>query len=454
MDELFDLGIIGGGPAGYNAAERAAQNGLKAILFEINNLGGVCLNEGCIPTKTLLHTAKLLDAVKSAEKYGIQADNVSYDYNSIFQRKNKVVHTLVSGVASRLKKHDVRVVNHKATITGKQNLNVLIQAGDSHYSCKNLMIATGAAPVIPPIPGLKKENILTSKEILELQEVPKSLVVIGGGYIGLEFASFFHSLGTEVTVIEMLDEICGGMDKEISGFLRKDLSKRGINIFLNTKVVKMEGKKVFFEKNGESNTLQAEQVLVSVGRKPNISGLGLENLDILVEKGAIKTDEYLKTNIPNVFAAGDVNGKSLLAHTAYREGEVVVNQLIERKDRMRYHAVPGVIYTNPEVATVGLTEEQVKAKKLDYRKKILPMAYSGRFIAENEGKSGYCKILIGNKYQEILGIHMIGGICSEMIYGAASMIESEFRLQDAEEIIFPHPTVSEVIRETLFAFKD
>ena len=454
MEDIFDLAIIGGGPAGYNSAERAAQNGLKAVVFETNRLGGVCLNEGCIPTKTMLHTAKLLDNARDANKYGLIIPEASFDYPAIYNRKNKVIDTLVNGVTMRLKKHQVTVVNQKANITGKSNGNINVEAGGKNYQARNLMIATGAAPFIPPIPGLQRKNILTSKEILDLQEAPESLVVIGGGYIGLEFGSFYRSLGTEVTVIETLDEITPGMDKEIAAHLRKDLIKRGITIHLQTKVVEMQGKKVIAEKNGERLEIEASEVLVSVGRRPNVEGFGLENLGVLVENGAIKTNDKLQTNIPNVFAAGDVNGKSLLAHTAYREGEVVVNQLAGRQDRMRYHAIPGVIYTNPEVASVGITEVQAQKSGMDYEVKKLPMAYSGRFIAENEGKQGHCKIIVNKKYNQIVGIHMIGGVCSEMIYGAAQMIESEFRLQDAEEVIFPHPTVSEVIKETIFAFKD
>ena len=454
MEENFDLAIIGGGPAGYNAAERAAQNGLKAVLFESRKLGGVCLNEGCIPTKTLLHTAKLLDNAKDGSKYGINADNISYDYATIYKRKNKVVDALVNGVANRLRKHKVTVVNARAHIEKREPNGIVITAAGESYTCNNLMIATGASAIIPPIPGLKREGVLTSTEILDMQKVPASLIVIGGGYIGLEFGSFYRSLGTEVTVIEMQNEICPGMDKEISGMLRKELTRKGLKIYLNSRVVEFQGKKVIFEKEGQKHDVEAEEILISVGRKPNITGFGLENLDVLTKNGNIVVDHQLKTNIPGVFAAGDVTGHSLLAHTAYREGEVVVNNLSGRRDTMRYDAIPGVIYTNPEVASIGLTEEEAKKRNIEYVVKKLPMAYSGRFLAENEGKTGYSKIIIGKKYKEILGVHMIGGSCSEMIYGAAMMIEGEYRITDMEEIVFPHPTVSEVLRENIFAFKD
>ena len=452
--EIYDLAIIGGGPAGYNAAERAAQAGLNVIIFETNRMGGVCLNEGCIPTKTLLHTSKMLSYIRDIHKYGIQTSDPTYDYSVIYNRKNKVIDMLVSGVENRLKKHKVKVVQGHAQMEPKNNDQFVIKvAGDSFHS-KNIMIATGASPIIPSIPGLAQAPMLTSKELLDLQHVPSSLVVIGGGYIGLEFAGFYAALGTQVTVVEMQDEVSPGMDREVSKWLRQALVKQGIKFQLKSKVTRVEGNQVMIETEKGEQVLKGEKILVSVGRKPNLEGYGLENLGVELEKGGIKVDVQGRTNIPGVFAAGDVNGKSLLAHTAYREGEVVVNTITGKNDQVRYHTIPGVIYTNPEVASVGYSEEMAVEKGVEYVVKKLPMSYSGRFLAENEGKQGYCKILAGKKYGEILGVHLLGGVCSEMIYGAALMMENEFRISDAQELVFPHPTVSEVIRETLFAFED
>jgi dihydrolipoamide dehydrogenase len=268
----------------------------------------------------------------------------------------------------------------------------------------------------------------------------------------MEFASFYNSLGTSVTVVEMLPEILGQNDYEISAMLREMYAKKGINFHLNAKVVKVEGNKVTFEKDGETQTIEGEKILVSVGRRAVTKGFGLENLNVELDRGGIKVDEKMRTNVPNVFAAGDVTGFSLLAHTASREGEVVVNNLTGRADRMRYNAIPGVVYTNPEVSGVGETEESAKAKGLDFKLAKLPMAYAGRFVAENEGGSGICKVLIGAKHGEVIGVHMLGNPCSEMIYGACMAIEQEMTVEELQEVVFPHPTVSEIFKETIFAF--
>ena len=250
----------------------------------------------------------------------------------------------------------------------------------------------------------------------------------------------------------MLPEILGNNDYEISAMLREQYSKKGITFNLNAKVVKVESNTVYFEKDGETHSVEGDKILVSVGRRPVTKGFGLENLNVELFKGGIKTDDKMRTNVPGVFAAGDVTGFSLLAHTASREGEVVVNNLTGRPDRMRYNAIPGVVYTNPEVSGVGETEESAKAKGIDYKVAKLPMAYAGRFIAENEGGSGLCKVLTGARHNEVIGVHMIGNPSSEMIYGACLAIEQEMTLSEMEEVVFPHPTVSEIFKETIFAF--
>jgi len=451
---MFDLIIIGGGPAGYVAAERAGHKGLKVLLFEKKSMGGVCLNEGCIPTKTLLYSAKTYENALHGDKYGVYGENIRFDFAKIMARKNKVVKKLVAGVEGKMKMHHVTVVKGDAMIQGRSPKGVEVTCGGESYLGANLLICTGSEAFVPPIPGLAEAGdiILTNREILDLKEQPKSLVIIGGGVIGMEFASFYNSLGTSVTVIEMLPEILGQNDFEISAMLRDNYAKRGINFNLNAKVVKIEGNKVHFEKDGQTQVIEGEKILVSVGRRPVTKGFGLENLNVELFKGGIKTDEKMRTNVPNVFAAGDVTGFSLLAHTASREGEVVVNNLTGRADRMRYNAIPGVVYTNPEVSGVGETEESAKAKGLDYKVAKLPMAYAGRFVAENEGGSGLCKVLVGAKHGEVIGVHMIGNPSSEMIYGACMAIEQEMTLAQMEEVVFPHPTVSEIFKETIFAF--
>jgi len=449
---MYNLAIIGGGPAGYVAAERAGHKGLNVILFEKNSMGGVCLNEGCIPTKTLLYSAKTYDNAVHGDKYGVFAEKVSYDFGKIMARKNKVVRKLVSGVEGAMKANHVTVVKGEAFIQGRSPKGIEITCGGENYLAENLLLCTGSEASVPPIPGLKEAGdiVVTNREILQLSEQPRELVIIGGGVIGMEFASFFNSLGTKVTVVEMLPEILGGLDYEISAMLRDIYAKKGVNFFLQAKVVRIEGNEVFFEKDGQLQSVKGDKILLSVGRRAVTKGFGLENLGVTVERG-VKVDEKMRTNVPGVFAAGDITGFSLLAHTASREGEVVVNNLTGREDHMRYDAIPGVVYTNPEVAGVGLTEEQAKARKIAYKVAKLPMAFSGRFVAENEGGNGLCKVLVGEKYHEVLGVHLLGNTSSEMICAACMAIEQELTLKEMQEIVFPHPTVSEIMKETSFS---
>ena len=452
---MIDLAIIGGGPGGYVAAERAGAKGLNVVLFEKRELGGVCLNEGCIPTKTLLYSAKIYDNAVTGEKYGVVTSEVSFQYDKIIARKNKVVKKLVAGVSAKLKAHNVQVVKGEALIKGRSSNGIEIECNGELFHAVNLLLCTGSEALIPPIPGVSEagDMILTNREILNLKEQPKSLVIIGGGVIGMEFASFFNSLGTKVTVIEMLPEILGGLDGEISRMLRGIYAKKGINFFLSCKVTEIRGNEVLFvDSEGTTASVASDKILVSTGRRPVTQGIGLENIGVELDRGAVKVDNKMRTNIPNVYAAGDVTGFSMLAHTASRESEVVVNNLTGRSDIMRYHAIPGVVYTNPEVAGVGLTEEAAQKEDIAYRIATLPMAYSGRFVAENEAGIGLCKVLVGEEYGEVLGVHIIGNPCSEIIYGACMAIEQEMTLKEMEEIVFPHPTVSEIFRETVFAF--
>ena len=451
---MIDLLIIGGGPAGYVAAERAGHHGLQVVLFEKKSMGGVCLNEGCIPTKTLLYSAKTYENALHGDKYGVYGENIRFDFGKIMARKNKVVRKLVAGVKSKMKENNVTVIDGEALIQGRSERGTEVTCNGESYLAKNLLICTGSEASVPPIPGLAEagDTILTNREILDLKELPQSLVVIGGGVIGMEFASFYNSLGVKVTIVEMLPEILGGLDFEISAMLRDIYAKKGIEFHLNAKVVQIDGNKVVFEKEGKTETIEGDKILISVGRRAVTKGFGLENLNVEMTRTGIKVDEKMRTNIPGVYAAGDVTGFSLLAHTASREGEVVVNNLTGRIDTMRYNAIPGVVYTNPEVAGVGETEETAKAKGIAYRVAKLPMTFAGRFVAENEGGNGLCKILVGEKHGEVIGVHMLGNPCSEIIYGACMAIEQEMTLEAMQEVVFPHPTVSEIFKEVIFSF--
>ena len=451
---MIDLAIIGGGPAGYVAAERAGAKGLKVVLFEKRELGGVCLNEGCIPTKTLLYSAKIYDTAIHGDKYGVLAKDATFDFGKIVDRKSRVVRRLVAGVGAKMKAHGVQVVKGQAMIEGRSSEGIKISCNGESFLAANLLVCTGSEAFVPTIPGLKEAGdiILTNREILALKEQPESLVIIGGGVIGMEFASFYNSLGTKVTVVEMLPEILGGLDKELSAMLRGIYAKRGVEFNLSCKVTKIDGNVVtYVDAEGGEHTVSGDKILVSVGRRPVTAGFGLDSLGVEMNRGGIKVDNKMRTNVPGVYAAGDVTGFSLLAHTASREGEVVVNNLTGREDSMRYDAIPGVVYTNPEISGVGLTEQSAKEKGIAYKVATLPMAYAGRFVAENEGGNGVCKGLVGEKYGEVLGVHMLGNPSSEMIYGACMAIEAEMTVKELEEVVFPHPTVSEIFKETVFS---
>lgn len=451
---IYDLIVLGGGPAGYLAAERAGAAGLAVCLIEKNKIGGVCLNEGCIPSKTLLNSAKIYDYAMHGQKYGVTADHVQIDQAAVVARKNKVVRSLVAGVRNTLKTNKVMVKEGSGQILGRENGVIRVAVKDEVFEGSRLLIATGSETVVPPIPGVREGladgTVLTNREILDLQEIPPTLVVVGGGVIGLEMACYYHTCGSKVTVIEMLDHIAGAADREMTALLQKIFTKKGMTFHLGCQVTGVGNGMVTYTDQGESKQAEAARVLLSVGRRPVTRGFGLENLNVLVERGRIVTDAQGLTNVPGVYAAGDVNGIWMLAHAAYREAEVAVNTIIGKKDRMRYQAMPSVLYTNPELAFVGETEETCREKGLNYRKVVLPMTYSGRYMAENEGGEGVIKLLIENGRERVLGCHLLGSYASEIILEAGFLIETEMKISDIKEFVFPHPTVGEIIREALF----
>jgi dihydrolipoamide dehydrogenase len=454
---MFDLIVLGGGPAGYLGAERAAHAGLKTCVIEKRALGGVCLNEGCIPSKALLNSAKIYEHAKDGAKYGVSASDVKLDQKAVVARRGKVVRALVAGVGAKMKAAGVTVVSEEGVIAGRADGGYKVVAGGKEYTATKLLIATGSSALVPPIPGVRENLggfVVTNREVLELPEVPKNFVIIGGGVIGLEMAAYYCVAGAKVTVVEMLDHIAGPTDREISTMLQKEYAKKGVDFKLNTKVVAVEPGKVVCEADGKTIEIPADKVLLSIGRRANTANIGLESIGVETTRGIIAVDENCRTNVEGVYAAGDCIGKIMLAHTAYREAEVAVNTMLGKKDRMRYNANPSVIYTHPEVATVGMTEDEARAAGVDFEVKKLSMRFSGRFLAENEGADGLCKVLIHKKHRNILGVHMIGNSSSEAVWGAALMIEQELRVKDAKEIIFPHPTVSEIIRETIWEFDD
>lgn len=449
MNMKYDVAIIGGGPAGYTAAEKAAKGGLSTVLFEKNALGGVCLNEGCVPTKTLLYSAKTYDQIKHASKYAVSAENPSFDYPKIIARKSKVVKKLTAGIRMKMKESGVEVITGEAMIQGKTDEgNILIQCAEQVYEAKNLLVCTGSESVIPPIPGVNETEYWTSREALQSKELPASLIIIGGGVIGMEFASFFNSMGTEVQVVEMLDKILGPMDKELSDMLQAEYTKRGVKFYLGHKVTGIHGQEVTVEKDGESFTLHGEKVLLSVGRRPVTKGFGLGTLALEPYRNGIKVNEYMQTSLPNVYACGDITAFSLLAHTAVSEAEVAIDHILGKARAMSYKAIPGVVYTNPEIAGVGKTEEELQASETPYQVKKIPMAFSGRFVAENEMGNGVCKLILAED-GTLIGAHLLGNPASELIVIAGIAIEKGLKAEELTSFVFPHPTVGEILKEAL-----
>ena len=441
------LAIIGGGPAGYTAAEKASKAGKDVVLFEQNAVGGTCLNVGCIPTKSLLYGTKQYYNATHAQKYGVMAENVTFDYAAMQKRKTIVVRKLVAGIKQRLNNEHCTLVSGAAKVLSRTDELVTIQCGEETYEAENLLICTGSTNFVPPIPGIKDNPaVWDSTDALAATELPASIIIVGGGVIGMEFATLYHELGVPVTVIEAMPTILPNLDQEVVSVLLDKYRKAGINILTSTKVESLDGGKVIA--NGE--VYEAEKVLVSVGRRANLQGLETLN-DLELNRGAIVIDEFCKTNLPNVFAAGDVTGKIMLAHVAARQAEVCIGRLLKQipLQRIAYNAIPSVVYTNPEIASVGITEQQAAELNITPEVRKLPMTFSGRFMAENEGETGLCKMIIDSKTQMVLGVHMIGNPCSEFISAASFAVRNGYTVPEMEQIVFPHPTVSEILHEIL-----
>jgi dihydrolipoamide dehydrogenase len=445
---LVDLIVIGAGPGGYEAAAQAGRLGKKTVLVEKEYIGGACLNVGCIPAKTFLRSSKLFADCLNGSVYGVETESVRFNLREVVQRKERLVEMLTRGVEGLLLRSGVEVVRGEARLTSRDS----VQVGETVYRGKNILIASGSRPAIPPIPGIESESVVDSTGVLSLSELPGDVALIGGGYIGLEFAGFFAEVGCRVTVLEMLTQIAAGCDHDISGRLEQSLKKKGINIQTACRVHSIEGNKVhYLDSEGRRSSIRADLIVNATGRVPVLDGLGLKEVGIDFDRGGIKTSDQGKTNIPGIWACGDVTGRRMLAHAATREGQVAVNNMFGKSDRIRYSAVPAIIYTHPEVAVVGKTESELKAAGIDYSKALVPMSLSGRFLVENEGSPGIVKLMAGKKYGEILGVHCLGDFSSEFIVAAAEMIELELCVQDLEEIVFPHPTVSEVLKQAAMA---
>ncbi len=443
----YFLAILGGGPAGYTAAEAAAKAGKRVVLFERASLGGTCLNVGCIPTKTLLYSAKQYYNALHADKYGVKAENVSFDFAKMQQRKQKVVRKLVAGIKARLaapkegEESLCLVVSGEAAVVSRTDERVVVRCGETEYTADNLLICTGSTNFMPSIPGIKDNPaVWDSTAALDARELPASIAIIGGGVIGLEFATLYHELDRQVTIIEAMPRILPNIDTEIAGLLSEKYTKAGVNILTDTKVTEVKGNTLITT----SGEITAERILVCVGRRANLTGL--EALTDLEYERGIKVDDFMRTNLPNVYAAGDVTGKIMLAHAAARQAEVAVGRMLKQipVQRIAYNAIPSVVYTNPEIASVGITEDT-----MDCEVRRLPMTYSGRFVAENEGETGLCKMLIDRKTQSVMGVHMLGNPCSEFVAAASFAVRMGYTVSEFKQVVFPHPTTSEILKEIL-----
>ncbi|AKH93496.1 dihydrolipoyl dehydrogenase [Elizabethkingia anophelis] len=452
--ENYDVTVIGSGPGGYVAAIRSAQLGYRTLLVEkYNTLGGTCTNVGCIPTKALLDsTHHYSDALKKFSQHGINLDAIGLDFGQMFRRKADVVQKNTEGLEFLMKKNNITRVTGTASFVDNSTIEIRNEGTVQKVTSKNFIIATGSKPSALPGINIDKERIITSTEALSLKELPKSMVIIGGGVIGVEMASVFNRLGTEVSILEYADHLISAMDHELGKTLQKILKKEGMDIRLQQTVYKAENlgthTKVYFrDKNGTENSLEADYILVAVGRSPYTENLGLENTGVkLDERGFIITNEKLQTSVPGIYAIGDVIGGAMLAHKAEEEGVFVAETINGQKPHIHYERIPSVVYTWPEVASVGATEEELKKNNIDYRSGKFPFSASARARASMD-MEGFAKVLVDPKYGEILGVHIIGPRAADSIAQAVVALEYEVTAKDMFSISYAHPTYTEVLKE-------
>lgn len=448
----FDVLVIGGGPGGYVAAIKAAQLGKKTCIIEKEHYGGACLNEGCIPTKTLLRSAEALKEVRESSKFGVidvEISEAKLDMEKVQKRKSQVVRQLVGGVEGLLRANKVTVIKGKGSFVDKNTVTV----GDNVYTAENIIIASGSNAKMLPIKVSEKANVLTSKEALNLDYIPEDIVIIGGGVIGIEFAYFLNSIGTKVTVVEFLDRILPMVDREITDQLVKILTKKGITIYTGAGVSEIKDNSILFNKDGNTVEIPASTVLMSIGRSANTDDLNLEAVGVKTIRGAIETNLKLETNVSNIYAIGDVNGKAMLAHTASMEGLIAVENICGHNKDMDYSKIPSAIYIQPEIASVGLTEERASEQYKDIKVGKFPMLANGKAKVAGESE-GIIKVIVDANSNKILGVHMFCINATDMISEAVVAMNLEATAKEVTNTIHPHPTVSEAIHEAFHAAVD
>ena len=449
------IAIIGGGPGGYTAAIRAAQLNAEVTLIEKEKLGGTCLNKGCIPTKVLLHSTEAYQAAKNFEDIGIKVAGTELDWDQVQRRKTEVVDKQVKGVEMLLANNNVRKVNGEGSFLNKNQIKVKEPDGsETIVDFDYAIIASGSKPIVIPIPGVDLPGVITSDEVLNLREIPKSMVIIGGGVIGSEFAEVFSAAGCKVTIIEMLPNIIANMDKDIVSTLIFKFENSGVEIHTDTKVVSIskseEGLAVNTESAGKDRTFSAEKVLLAIGRKPATDNLVLENADIVTNRGAVAVNKNMQTNVPNIYAIGDARGGVMLAHAASSEGILAVESIMGMKSNIDFNTIPYCVYTKPELAGVGLTEDQAREKGYDVRVGLFPMSINGKAMIEDE-QQGLVKYVTDNASGEVLGLHISGPSATELIVEGALALRLEATIDEITSTIHAHPTVAEALHEAAHA---
>lgn len=440
--------VIGGGPGGYVAAIRASQLGAKVTLIEKDKIGGTCLNIGCIPTKSILHSAEIYSTLNEASLYGINVKDISIDFQKVQNKKEEIVNQLVNGVSGLMKVNNIKVINAKAEFISKEKIKLTYKDGKTeNVWADKIIIASGSIPAIPPIEGINNNpHCIDSTGILSLNKIPKSLIVIGGGVIGIEFACAFNRFGTKVTVIEALPKVLPLMDGELSEQLKIYLEYSGIKILTDTKVKKINGRKVEVESKGKIDIFDSENILVAVGRIANTKDLNLNAAGIENDRGKIKVNEKMETNLKNVYAIGDCLGQIMLAHIASKQGEVAAENSMGYHTSYNQKTAPSCVYTDLEFSSVGLTEEECKSKKIEYYVGKFPLMANGKSLIMNGGK-GIIKFLVGKEYKDILGVHILGPRATDLIGECALALGMEATIEDIMSTIHAHPTISEAIFE-------
>ena len=437
--------VIGGGPGGYAAALKAAQLGAQVALAEAGSLGGTCLNIGCVPTKTLLHIGEFYRRAAQNTVQGVKITGAKLDWPSAQNRKNDVVYRLAGGVGALLRHNGVAVYNEKAALLPGRKVRI----GDKTHEADAVILASGSVSAELDFPGSDLPGVIGSTAALSLENVPKSMVVVGGGVIGVEFAALYGALGTKITVIEAADAILPPVDGEIAEFMRAALEADGVCVYTGARLIGAKpspnGLSISFESGGETRSVNAEKLLVAVGRRANTASLGLEEIGVKLTGGAADTDEHFRTNIPGLYAVGDCNGKSFLAHAAMAQGEATAEHIMGLTPRMNWKIIPACVYSSPEIAFAGMTEEQVKNAGIDYAAGCFSLSGNARAVIE--GAPGMVKVIADKRLGEILGVHMIGPRVTEIIAAAALCMSMEGTVEDIVNTIHAHPTVSEALRE-------